>query len=125
MNSYLARKAKDQEEKRQEGEDQEEAERETEEKELNPYIVYKRKRLSLVFRAQNIHLRPFYHVGTLRLEYSDKFNVLRKIYDEFGEGEYKILHFPPKRVGNGFRLFWKGQLPTSNILTGKERADDD
>lgn len=87
------------------------------EKQLKTYIIRKRKRLSgVIYRTQNKHLRPFCHVGTIKSDHENKLEILKEIFNQFGEGDYVILHFPPKRKTNGFQLFWKGRLPTTGII---------
>jgi len=82
---------------------------------LRTYLVRKRKRLSgIIYRSQNRHLRPFYHAGEIKIQYSDKLNVLKEVFKKFSEGEYNILYYPLRK--KGFRLFWKGRLPTERII---------
>lgn len=82
---------------------------------LRTFLVRKRKRISgVIYRSQNKHLRPFYHAGDIKIEYIDKPNILKEVFKRFGEGEYNILYYPPRK--RGFRLLWKGRLPTEKVL---------
>lgn len=117
MTSYIARKGEKY--SQQENKEKDDAK-------LYTYIIKKRKQIAgIIYRPQNRHLRPFYHAGTIKLGLKDELNVLKKIFEMFGEGEYIILHFPPRRKKNGFRTFWTGKLPTGKLLKLLVKKDDE